>query len=243
MISDALTTVRQRIAEAARQFARAPDSIQLLAASKTRPVADIVTAIKNEQTCFGENYLQEALPKIDALRNYPLQWHFIGPLQSNKTRVIAESFDWVQSLDKLKHAQRLNAQRPTHLPPLYVCIQVNISDEPQKSGVQLTELPTFAQAITELPRLRLRGLMALPAPCAEFNQQRIPFSKLHTAYQQLQDSGLTLDTLSMGMTNDMEAAIAEGATLVRIGTAIFGERERGSLQGERGSLQGERKNV
>ncbi|RKZ85264.1 MAG: YggS family pyridoxal phosphate-dependent enzyme [Candidatus Parabeggiatoa sp. nov. 1] len=227
MISDALTTVRQRIAEAARQFARAPDSIQLLAVSKTRPVADIVTAIESGQRCFGESYLQEAISKIGALRNYPLQWHFIGPLQSNKTRLIAEHFDWVQSLDNEKHAVRLNAQRPTHLPPLNVCIQVNISNEPQKSGIRLTELPTLAQAIAELPRLRLRGLMALPAPCADFNQQRLPFRALHTAYQQLQASGLALDTLSMGMTNDLAAAIAEGATLVRIGTAIFGERERG----------------
>ncbi len=227
MISDALTTVRQRIAEAARQFARAPDSIQLLAVSKTRPVADIVTAIESGQTCFGESYLQEAISKIGALRNYPLQWHFIGPLQSNKTRLIAEHFDWVQSLYNEKHAVRLNAQRPTHLPPLNVCIQVNISNEPQKSGIPLTELPTLAQAIAELPRLRLRGLMTLPARCADFNQQRLPFRALHNAYQQLQASGLALDTLSMGMTNDLAAAIAEGATLVRIGTAIFGERERG----------------
>ncbi len=224
MIADALTTVRERIAAAAQQFGRPPDSIQLLAVSKTRPVADIVTAINQGQTGFGESYLQEALSKIAALRQYALQWHFIGPLQSNKTRFIAENFDWIQSLDQLKHAQRLNAQRPMQLPPLNVCIQVNVSQEPQKSGILLTELPAFAQAIAELPRLRLRGLMALPARCAEFDQQRQPFRALHSAYQQLQAAGLALDTLSMGMTNDMAAAIAEGATLVRIGTAIFGER-------------------
>ena len=230
MISDALTRikkVRKRIAEAARQFARSPGSIRLLAVSKTRPVEDIVTAFNSGQTCFGENYLQEAVPKIDALRDYPLEWHFIGPLQSNKTRLVAENFDWVQSLDKLKHAQRLNAQRPKNLPPLNVCIQVNISGETQKSGVHLTDLPTLAQAIGELPRLRLRGLMTLPTLRHDFEQQRIPFRALRIAYFKLQDSGLVLDTLSMGMTGDMEAAIAEAATFVRIGTGIFGERESG----------------
>lgn len=224
MISDALTTVRQRIAETARQFARAPDSIQLLAVSKTRPVADIVTAFKSGQYHFGENYLQEAIPKIEALRDYALKWHFIGPLQSNKTRFIAENFDWVLSLNRLKHAQRLNAQRPNNLPPLNVCIQVNICEEPQKSGVRLIDLSYLAQAIVELPRLRLRGLMTLPTRSDDFNKQRIPFRALRSAFLQLQESGLALDTLSMGMTNDMVAAIAEGATLVRIGTGIFGER-------------------
>jgi hypothetical protein len=224
MISDALTTVRQRIIKAAQQFARSPENIQLLAVSKTRPASDIVTAFNCNQSCFGENYLQDAIPKIQTLRDYSLQWHFIGPLQSNKTRLIAEHFDWVQSLDNLKHAQRLNAQRPENLSPLNVCIQINISEEPQKSGVYLTDLLPLAQAVSKLPRLRLRGLMALPAPCLIFEQQRIPFRALHTVYQKLQVSGFAFDTLSMGMTNDMEAAIAEGATLVRIGTGIFGER-------------------
>ncbi len=224
MIADALMTIQQRIAQAAQQFTRSPESIRLLAVSKTRPIADIVTAFKKGQYHFGENYLQEALPKIEALRDCHLEWYFIGPLQSNKTRSIAEYFDWVLSLDRLKQAKRLNIQRPTHLPPLNVCIQVNISEEPQKSGVRLAELPALAQAITQLPRLRLRGLMTLPAPRQDFNQQRIPFRTLHTAYQQLRASGLALDTLSMGMTNDMVAAIAEGSTLVRIGTGIFGER-------------------
>jgi PLP dependent protein len=224
MISEALTTIRQRIAEASQQFARSPADIQLLAVSKTRPIADIVTAINNNQFRFGENYLQDALPKIEALRDYPLEWHFIGPLQSNKTRLIAENFDWVQSVDKLKQAQRLNAQRPAQLPPLNICIQINISEEPQKAGISLADLPPLARAIAELPRLRLRGVMALPAPSQEFEQQRIPFRTVYTAYQQLQASGLNLDTLSMGMTNDMVAAIAEGSTLVRIGTGIFGQR-------------------
>lgn len=225
MISEALTKIRQRIADTARQYNRSPESVQLLAVSKTRPIADIVTAIEQGQTRFGENYLQEALPKIEALRdNKILEWHFIGPLQSNKTRIIAEQFDWLHSLCKLKHARRLNKQRPKHLPPLNVCIQVNISEEAQKSGIHLNDLATLAQAIAELPRLRLRGLMTLPAPSQSFQEQRIPFRRMRMALQELQASGLTLDTLSMGMTNDMEAAIAEGATLVRIGTGIFGER-------------------
>jgi len=224
MISDALTKIKQRIIEAAQQFDHSPSDIQLLAVSKTRSVSDIVSAFDCGQYRFGENYLQEALGKIEALRNYPLEWHFIGPLQSNKTRLIAENFDWVQSLDQLKHAQRLSAQRPDHLSPLNVCIQINLSEEPQKSGVHLTDLPTLAPKVAELPRLRLRGLMTLPAFSYDFEQQRIPFRALYTAYQHLQESGLALDTLSMGMTNDMVAAIAEGATLVRIGTGIFGER-------------------
>jgi len=224
MISDALTTVRQRIIKTAQQFARSPENIQLLAVSKTRPTSDIITAFNCSQYSFGENYLQDAIPKIQTLQNYSLQWYFIGPLQSNKTGLIAKHFDWVLSLDKLKHAQRLNAQRPKNLLPLNICIQVNISEEPQKAGVYLTDLLPLAQTISKLPRLRLRGLMTLPAPCQDFEQQRIPFRALYTAYQQLQVSGFGFDTLSMGMTNDMEAAIAEGATLVRIGTGIFGER-------------------
>ncbi len=224
MISEALTTIRQRIADTARQYNRFPESVQLLAVSKTRSIADIVTAIEQGQTRFGESYLQEAIPKIETLRDKLLEWHFIGPLQSNKTRIIAEQFDWLHSLCQLKHAQRLNAQRPEHLSPLNVCIQVNISEEAQKSGIHLNDLATLAQAIAELPRLRLRGLMTLPAPSQKFEQQRIPFRRMRIALQELQASGLILDTLSMGMTNDMEAAIAEGATLVRIGTGIFGER-------------------
>ncbi len=224
MIYEKLAKVRQRITKTAKQFARSPESVDLLAVSKTRPISDIVTAFNWGQYRFGENYLQDAIPKIQFLRDYSLEWHFIGSLQSNKTRLIAEYFDWVQSLDKLKHAQRLNAQRAMYLPPLNVCIQVNISEEPQKSGVQLVELPALAEAIAALPRLRLRGLMALPTSCQNFDQQREPFRLLQSAYQQLQIAGFEFDTLSMGMTNDMGAAIAEKATLVRVGRGIFGER-------------------
>ncbi len=223
MISKTITTIKQRIADIARQYNRSPESVQLLAVSKTRPISDIVAAIEYGQFRFGENYLQEAIPKIEALRdNKRLEWHFIGPLQSNKTRAIAENFDWLHSLCQLKHAQRLNNQRPEHLRPLNVCIQVNISEEAQKSGVYLNDLATLAGAVAELPRLRLRGLMTLPAPSQGFEQQCIPFRRLRMALEELQINGL--DTLSMGMTNDMDAAIAEGATLVRIGTGIFGKR-------------------
>lgn len=217
-----LSLVKKHIIDAATQFNRSPDTIHLLAVSKTRPIIDIVTAFKQGQTRFGESYLQEAIPKIHALRDYPLEWHYIGTLQSNKTRLVAEYFDWIQSLGTLKHAQRLNDQRPQHLAPLNVCIQVNISAETQKSGVLLSDLPELIAAIKEMPRLQLRGLMALPAHTLDFNQQRVPFRAMYHAYQQLKT--VNFDTLSMGMTNDMVAAIAEGATLVRIGTGIFGAR-------------------
>lgn len=226
MINENITIIKQRIADIAKKYNRSPESVQLLAVSKTRPIADIVAAIEQGQFSFGENYLQEAIPKIEALRdNKALEWHFIGPLQSNKTRVIAENFDWLHSLCQLKHAQRLNKQRPEHLRPLNVCIQVNISEEAQKSGVHLSNLRTLAEAIAELPRLRLRGLMTLPAPSQSIDQQRIPFRRMRIALEELQGLQANgFDTLSMGMTNDMEAAIAEGATLVRIGTGIFGKR-------------------
>jgi pyridoxal phosphate enzyme (YggS family) len=224
-ISHSLFQIKQRIAQAALQYGRSADDIQLLAVSKTRPVADIVSAMQGGQYQFGESYVQEAIPKIQALQGEKkLEWHFIGPIQSNKTRLIAEHFAWVQSLDSLKHAQRLHDQRPDDLPPLNVCIQVNVSAEPQKSGISLSELAAFAQALTKFPRLQLRGLMTIPAYSQDFTQQRLPFRLLHAVYSQLQKSSFALDTLSMGMTEDMEAAIAEGATMVRIGTAIFGER-------------------
>lgn len=225
-ISQALTLLRQEITTTAQRFGRSPDDITLLAVSKTRPVADILTAIECGQAHFGENYVQEAIPKIQVLQQNRdhLVWHFIGPLQSNKTRLLAEHFDWVQSLDDLKHAQRLNEQRPPWLPPLNVCIQVNVSAEPQKSGISLADLPLFAEKIRQLPRLRLRGLMTIPAYHEEWTEQRKPFQSLYHAYRQLQASNFQLDTLSMGMSDDMAAAIAEGATMVRIGTAIFGTR-------------------
>lgn len=217
--------IQQQIADVATQYNRNPEDIQLLAVSKTRPATDVLTAYQGGQRCFGENYVQEAVEKIHALAHLSdIEWHYIGPIQSNKTRLLAENFAWVQSLDSLKHAQRLSDQRPDVLPPLNVCIQVNISDETQKSGVNLDVLSEFAQAVATLPRIKLRGLMAIPAPCDDFEQQRVPFRALYQAQQRLQQQGLTLDTLSMGMTNDMPAAIAEGATMVRIGTAIFGAR-------------------
>ncbi len=226
MISEKITLIKANIIEIAQQFNRFPADINLLAVSKTRPVEDIIAAINVGQTSFGESYLQDALPKIQALTKYDLEWHFIGALQSNKTRLIAENFDWVQSVDNFKHAQRLSTQRPTSLSPLNVCIQINISSEPQKSGIKLNELPNLAAEIAILPNLCLRGLMALPISSQNFTQQCLPFRALHDTYQQLKNLGLNLDTLSMGMTNDMEAAIAEGSTLVRIGTGIFGKRQQ-----------------
>jgi len=226
-IAQRLNHVKQEIADAARRFNRSPADIQLLAVSKTRPVANILQAIAQKHYAFGENYLQEALPKIQALQDYDLEWHFIGGVQSNKTRLIAENFDWVQSVDNLKQAQRLNVQRPTHLPPLNICIQINIDAEPQKSGVLLNELFDLAQAIDKLHNLRLRGIMSVPAFHTDFAQQRQTFLTLHEAYIALQNQGFKqLDTLSIGMTQDMAAAIAEGSTLVRIGTGIFGHRTK-----------------
>lgn len=226
-IASALTAVHQQIREAAQRSNRSPESIQLLAVSKTRSVTEVLTAIQWGQWRFGENYLQEALPKIQAFadRHPPIEWHFIGPIQTNKTRALAEHFSWIHSLTSLKQAQRLNEQRPISLPPLNVCIQVNVSEEPQKSGIHLLELTEFAQAVVQFPRLRLRGLMTIPAYSEEFTQQCRPFRMLYQAYRQLQDRGLSLDTLSMGMTNDLTAAIAEGSTLIRVGTGIFGVRD------------------
>ena len=180
------------------------------------------------QRDFGENYVQEALDKIAALADlrHGLRWHLIGPLQSNKTRAVAEAFDWVHSVDRLKIAQRLSDQRPAGLPPLNVCLQVNISGEASKSGVLPAEVPTLAAAVATLPQLRLRGLMSIPEPAADRKAQLVPHRALRALWQQLRDEGLALDTLSMGMSADLEAAIAEGSTMVRVGTAIFGERVR-----------------
>jgi len=219
-----LRQVRQRIAEAEIRFGRAAGSVRLLAVSKTRPADDLLAAVAAGQTHFGESYLQEALDKITALADPALEWHFIGPIQANKTRRIAEHFDWVHSIDRLKIAQRLGEQRPHDLPPLQVCLQVNISGEASKSGVTPAEVPDLARAVAALPGLRLRGLMAIPAPEPDFERQRATFRTVRQLLEQLQQTGLPLDTLSMGMSGDMEAAIAEGATIVRIGTDIFGHR-------------------
>ncbi len=224
-IAEQLQTVWARITSAAQVCERDPASVRLLAVSKSFPTPDLRAAQVAGQGCFGESYLSEALPKIAALTDPAPEWHFIGPLQSNKTRVIAAHFAWVHSIDRLTLAQRLSDQRPAALPPLHVCIQVNISAEASKSGVSVQELSGLAQAIAALPRLRLRGLMAIPAPSDDVNVQRAAFRRLHAALERLNAQGLALDTLSMGMSDDLEAAIAEGATIVRIGRAIFATRE------------------
>jgi len=223
--ADNLVRVRARIAEAARTAGRPPDGIRLVAVSKTRPPDDIAAAADAGQRDFGENYLQEALPKIETLRGGGLTWHFIGPIQSNKTRDIAAAFDWVHSVDRFKIARRLSDQRPDDLPPLDICLQVNIDDQPSKSGVAPAETLELAQAVAALPRLRLRGLMAIPAPGDDPEAQRAPFAALRRLRDELNAAGLCLDTLSMGMTGDLEAAVAEGATIVRVGTAVFGARD------------------
>ncbi len=220
-----LNAVRAHIASAECQYGRVPGSVALLAVSKTWPVADILAAVDAGQTCFGESYVQEAMPKIEALAGGWIEWHFIGPIQSNKTKQIARCFDWVHSIDRLSIAQRLNDQRPPGLPPLHVCLQVNIGDEPQKAGVGMAGLPILADAVAVLPRLKLRGLMALPPLTDNFEAQRQMFRRVREALEMLNVRGLGLDTLSMGMSGDLEAAIAEGATMVRIGSAIFGSRK------------------
>lgn len=196
----------------------------LLAVSKTRPAEDIRAAHALGINDFGENYLQEALPKIEALQALGLTWHFIGPIQSNKTRPIAEHFDWVHSVDRDKIARRLNEQRPADAPPLQVCLQVNVSGEASKSGVSPADLPALAEAVLHLPRLRLRGLMAIPAATNSDAEQRAAFAQLRGLFEELKPQAPDLDTLSMGMSGDLEAAVAEGSTLLRIGTALFGPR-------------------
>jgi len=224
-IASNLQAVRQAIAAAANRAQRPAESTALLAVSKTFPATDVREAYAAGQHAFGENYLQEALDKIEALRDLQIEWHFIGPIQSNKTRPIAENFAWVHSVDRLKIAERLSAQRPASLPPLSVCIQVNVSGEDSKSGAEPGEALQLAQAVAQLPNLKLRGLMAIPAPAEGLEQQRKPFAQLRELMGQMNARGLQLDTLSMGMSHDMEAAILEGATMVRVGTAIFGKRD------------------
>ena len=221
-----LQEVRQRIRSACAAAGRGENSVTLLAVSKTFDAGAVRQAQAAGQSAFGENYVQEALAKIDALADLRplLQWHLIGPLQSNKTRVVAEAFDWVHTVDRLKIAQRLAEQRPPGLPPLQLCLQVNISGESSKSGLRIDELPEVARAVAALPRVRLRGLMAIPAPAVDLAAQRAPHRRLRELLSLLQGSGLDVDTLSMGMTADLEAAIAEGATIIRVGTAIFGAR-------------------
>jgi pyridoxal phosphate enzyme (YggS family) len=222
-----LEAVRQRIATAAHAAGRDAHSVTLLAVSKTFPAADVRAAYAAGQRAFGENYVQEALDKIETLADLraSLEWHFIGPLQSNKTRPVAEHFDWVHSVDRLKIAQRLSEQRPDNLPPLNVCLQVNVSGEASKSGVSIPEAVEVAQQIAALPKLNLRGLMSIPEPGGDLDAQRVPHRQLRELFERLRDDGLELDTLSMGMSSDLEAAVLEGATIVRVGTAIFGARD------------------
>jgi pyridoxal phosphate enzyme (YggS family) len=225
-IANNIQQVQRRIAAACAAAQRPVQSVTLLAVSKTQEASAVRDAFGAGQRAFGENYVQEALDKMGALADLrpQVEWHLIGPLQSNKTRVVAEHFDWVHSVDRLKVAQRLSEQRPAHLPPLDVCLQVNISGEATKSGAAPAEVPALARAVAALPRLRLRGLMAIPEPEGDFEAQRAPHRLLRELQQVLVRDGLPLDTLSMGMSADLEAAVAEGSTLVRIGTAIFGVR-------------------
>ena len=213
-----------RIARAAEAAGRNAAEVRLLAVSKTWPADSVREAAAAGQRAFGENYVQEGAEKVDALAGLGLEWRFIGPLQSNKTRQVANRFAWVHSIDRLKIAERLSAQRDVHLPPLAVCIQVNVSGEASKSGVAPDELPALAHAVAALPRLRLRGLMAIPEPTSDVALQRARFAALRALCDRLNAEGLALDTLSMGMSDDLEAAIAEGSTMVRVGTAIFGSR-------------------
>lgn len=226
-IESRLARVRERIAAAAHRCGRAPDSVRLLAVSKQQPAAAVEAAIRAGQSAFGENYLQEALEKMDALAGSAIEWHFIGPLQSNKTKPAAENFDWIHTIDRLKIARRLSDQRPAARGPLNCCLQVNVSGEPSKAGVAAEDVPALAEAVAGLGNLRLRGLMTIPAPATGLEAQRAPFRRLRGLLESLRSCGLPVDTLSMGMSADLEAAIAEGATIVRVGTAVFGERNGG----------------
>jgi hypothetical protein len=223
-VADGLQAVMARIAAAARACGRAPESVRLVAVSKTFPASALREAFVAGQKAFGESYLQEAVGKIQALSDLPLEWHFVGPIQSNKTRPIAERFDWVHSVDRLKIAQRLSDARPPGAAPLEVCIEVNVSGEPTKSGISPDRVFELAAAVLVLPRLRLRGLMTIPRPTSDTAAQRAQFRGLRELRERLAALGIALDTLSMGMSDDLEAAIAEGATIVRVGRAIFGER-------------------
>lgn len=219
------SATRQQLRAYAQTSKRDIGSISLLAVSKTRPAEDILQLYRIGQRDFGENYLQEALAKQDQLAHLNIQWHFIGPIQSNKTRPIAHRFNWAHTLDRVKIAERLNQQRPDHLPALNCCIQINIDDESSKSGIALDDLPTLAEAVHKLPKLKLRGVMTIPAPSDDYSTQLDRFKQIASAMQKINaELGTQMDTLSMGMSGDLEAAIAAGSTLVRVGTAIFGPR-------------------
>ncbi|GHT93570.1 YggS family pyridoxal phosphate enzyme [Betaproteobacteria bacterium] len=229
-IATNLQVVQHRIITERAKSGRQTGVISLLAVSKTRPAADVLAALQAGQQDFGENYVQEGVDKMLALRalspdTTPI-WHFIGPLQSNKTRLVAEHFAWAHTIERLKIAERLSAQRPEHLPPLQVCVQVNVSGEASKSGCSPAETYELCRKVAALPRLQLRGLMCIPAPACDFAAQCRPFAALRQIFVDLQDRGLAVDTLSMGMSDDLEAAICEGSTLVRVGAAIFGARKK-----------------
>ena len=223
-VTENLALISDLLQKAANEAGRDPASVNLLAVSKKQPLDKIRQAAAAGQRNFGENFVQEGVEKIEALAEFDLTWHFIGHLQSNKTRTVAEYFDWVHTIDKLKTARRLSDQRPDHLAPLNVCLQVNVDAEASKSGIAPAELPGLASACMELPGIRLRGLMCLPAIREDFEGQRVPFAALRHMAEELRQGGIDTDTLSMGMTADYRAAVFEGATIVRIGTALFGER-------------------
>jgi len=225
-INQNIALLRKQISSAEQRYQRNSGSVQLIAVSKTQPATKLLEAYNAGQRLFGENYLQEALDKITELKLPDIEWHFIGPIQSNKTRAIATHFDWVHSVDRLKVARRLNEQRPDELPPLNICLQINISAEDSKSGASANEALVLANQISKLPRLALRGLMAIPSHSDNVIEQRKTFSAMRQLFQTLNETlPIQLDTLSMGMSGDMDAAIAEGTTMVRIGTGIFGARQ------------------
>lgn len=223
-LAERLAAVHARIDSAARRAGRDARNVRLLAVSKQQSIGSIATAADAGQMEFGENYVNEAMPKIEALRDRTLTWHFIGQLQSNKTRAVAENFQWVHTVDRERIAARLDAQRPRYAGPLDVLLQVRLQDEPGKGGASPEELPALAEATSQLPRLRLRGLMCIPPPAREETAQRAPFRRLRELLEELNARGHSLDVLSMGMSDDLEAAVMEGATIVRIGTAVFGPR-------------------
>ena len=224
MIAENLHDVQTRITQACVQAGRVGDTVRLLAVSKTFGADAVAQAHAAGQTAFGENYIQEAVDKIQALRHLPLEWHCIGPIQSNKTRLVAEHFDWVHTIDRLKIAQRLSEQRPAHLAPLQVCIQVNVDGGASKSGVAASEALALAQAAAQLPRLSVRGIMCIPEPAPDFVAECLVFSRARALFDEIKQAGVPLDTLSMGMSADLDAAIASGSTMVRVGSAIFGQR-------------------
>ena len=223
-VTENLTSINDLLASTAVEAGRSPDTVTLLAVSKKQPLSKIIDAANAGQRDFGENTVKEGLEKINQTRSLGLTWHFIGHLQNNKTRVVAENFDWVHTVDTLKTAMRLSKQRPLSSLPLNICLQVNVDNEKQKSGATIAELPELAAACSELANLRLRGLMCLPTARTEFSEQRKPFATLSNLANELRSGGIDMDTLSMGMSGDYRAAIFEGATIVRIGTALFGDR-------------------